>query len=548
MIRRMPPRGAKVGTRLGTPLLLAALAFAAFALNWTVAQRGLFFYDYSIVFDGGWRIVQGQVPYRDFFMAQPPGVFLLMGAFFKLAGVSFASFAMLPSILNAAGALAAYGSLSLLCEGRRGPALLGGLLTAIWLHPPTGVLMVEQAAYTFNLVALFCAISAARSGSRWADAGWAAAGACWAMAAWTKQNAGLFFLPVLACAIPLALQRLQRGWAAAGRVAVLFAAGVALVSGPMLGWLWLRSDLPLAWHHMVEIPSTFAAQRMSATPRELAEQMAYLGDHHASTRWLAMACYAATAAAIAVRLRKRPDGPAWLAAAALPAAALASQVLFSLSMLNEPENALAYLGLAAGAAAALAGRLPRGVVAAGVIWLLAGWSALYGYRVASERLANQFKGARFTERVALPRANGLYWGEPTPMGSRVPHVERAQFEGLARYLEARGSNFFIFPVSTILYGLLQKPSPQPWLFYLEGHSFATSDIPRMDALAVANLEKHDVRIFVQEQDSWLGVERIERMPLLHDWISRHFEHTRDFGPFAVWERRADKPSEVAGVR
>jgi hypothetical protein len=442
--------------------------------------------------------------------------------------------------------LAVFVTLHLLFERRRWPALVGGLLTAIWLHPPIGVLMVEQTAYTFNLFALLCAVAANCSRHRWAAAGWVAAGASWAMAAWTKQNAGLFFLPVLACAIPL-LQ--ARGAITAGRSALWFGAGVSLVTGPILAWLSFRSDPALAWHHMVEIPAAFAAQRMAATPWDAFLRVLYLhASQQASTRWLALACYAAVLAALIVWLRTRPRDPLRLPATLLPVAALVAQVLFSLSMLNEAENALAYLGLAAGAALGLLARLPRHRLAVGALSFFAGWSALFGYHVAVERRVNQFASARFTELVALPRVSGLYWGAPTPLGRKVTNVEKQEFEALARYLKARKCNFFVFPASTILYGLLQRPSPQPWLFFLEGHSFATSDIPRMDQLALDSMRHHDVRVFVKEQDSWLGVERIERMPRLHAWLTQSFAHTRNFGPFEVWERRDGTTREVAGVR
>src|SRR5690349_21181100 len=47
--------------------LLGVLAFS-FLWVWEVGHRGLFMLDQSIVFDGAWRMVQGQVPYRDFVM------------------------------------------------------------------------------------------------------------------------------------------------------------------------------------------------------------------------------------------------------------------------------------------------------------------------------------------------------------------------------------------------------------------------------------------------------------------------------------------------
>ena len=46
-------------------------------LNWFTGHRGLFLNDQSIVWDGGWRILQGQVPYRDFWMPLGPVPFVI---------------------------------------------------------------------------------------------------------------------------------------------------------------------------------------------------------------------------------------------------------------------------------------------------------------------------------------------------------------------------------------------------------------------------------------------------------------------------------------
>src|SRR5688572_7754987 len=43
---------------------LAVVAFA-FVFVWFVGHRGVFLLDQSILFDGAWRVFQGQAPYRD---------------------------------------------------------------------------------------------------------------------------------------------------------------------------------------------------------------------------------------------------------------------------------------------------------------------------------------------------------------------------------------------------------------------------------------------------------------------------------------------------
>ena len=69
---------------------VSAAAFAV-AVVWIVGHRGIYLYDESTVFDGGWRIVQGQVMYRDFYAPYGPVVYWLQGQFFRVLGVSFSS-------------------------------------------------------------------------------------------------------------------------------------------------------------------------------------------------------------------------------------------------------------------------------------------------------------------------------------------------------------------------------------------------------------------------------------------------------------------------
>src|SRR5688572_16285307 len=64
---------------------LAVVAFA-FVFVWFVGHRGVFLLDQSILFDGAWRVFQGQVPYRDFYSAFPPVAFFIQALFFRISG------------------------------------------------------------------------------------------------------------------------------------------------------------------------------------------------------------------------------------------------------------------------------------------------------------------------------------------------------------------------------------------------------------------------------------------------------------------------------
>ncbi len=71
----------------------AALVFLGtfLFLYWTVAHRFVLSYDEGIFLDGARRILDGQAPYRDFFILMGPGSFWLQAAMLKLFGMTLAA-------------------------------------------------------------------------------------------------------------------------------------------------------------------------------------------------------------------------------------------------------------------------------------------------------------------------------------------------------------------------------------------------------------------------------------------------------------------------
>ena len=103
---------------VATSCLLFAIGLG---VNLTFGRRGFLPLDQSIVFDGGWRLVSGQVPFHDF--VAPSGLVpsAIQAAFVSVLGVSGAVWAAglkpySPYILAGAGLLLAYGFLRFLAQ------------------------------------------------------------------------------------------------------------------------------------------------------------------------------------------------------------------------------------------------------------------------------------------------------------------------------------------------------------------------------------------------------------------------------------------------
>jgi hypothetical protein len=107
-----------------TALGVTAASLAAFILYYGNRQFGGF--DHSIVVAVGWRLFQGQVPYRDFVCTLPPGFFLGVKYAFQLFGIRWTSILLVTAILASASFLWTY----FLLRGLLGSRLIA-FLTAL---------------------------------------------------------------------------------------------------------------------------------------------------------------------------------------------------------------------------------------------------------------------------------------------------------------------------------------------------------------------------------------------------------------------------------
>ena len=114
--------------------LSALTALFAFFYNQEVGLISFHPYDTSIVWEGGYRVALGQIPFRDFFSPVGPVIFWALGLFFKLFGVSYKTFVSFASVQNAMMAALAI-AVVLAWGGDKKRALGAGVITAFWASP-----------------------------------------------------------------------------------------------------------------------------------------------------------------------------------------------------------------------------------------------------------------------------------------------------------------------------------------------------------------------------------------------------------------------------
>jgi hypothetical protein len=537
-------------------LLSGLIVLFAVGFNWVTATRGIYLYDYSIVFDGAWRVLQGQIPYRDFAMSHAPLAYFLLAAAFKWFGVSFGTFIGFASVLNGIGVLA---SIRIARRLAPGTEFLVGIVTAVWYLPIMGFPQIEHVAFCFNFLCLWCLTEFEDSKSLTAYFFRFLSGFLLFCACMTKQNAGTFFAPILLLYLSfLAFRNLKDKFLSI----FVFCCGFAFALSLFLAWLWLYCDPLLFKHHFFDVPAKFGGDRIARllSPMQFIYKVVLGITPLSSVQVLNLFAYLALGLVfIKLALRSYSFKGINVSRSSILLGLVLFHYLFCSSMMNQPESGMPFLGLMAGLTitlfretlSGLELRFTEGHPLENRLALSSSHSLLtlpflmmfvllfvQGAKISWQRTANEFTvWTTFLEPISFPALKPLKWGAPTLQGvSNEFAISSAQFEGLIRFLEKRDQKFFVFPVSTILYGLLNKPSPAPWLFFYEGHSFAKEDLPRLDNQAIANFQELPVCIWVKESDSWIGEHKeLYKLPKTFAWLNQNFKKVQQFGPYEVLE-------------
>ncbi|TGN00185.1 ArnT family glycosyltransferase [Leptospira dzoumogneensis] len=135
-------------------LIPCSIFLFGFFYNLHFALIGFQPLDGSIVFDGGWRILNGQIPFKDFSAPAGTTPSLIQAFFFSIFGVNWISYLVHSSLFN--GLLGVISYLWFRKEG--GNVFLSTLLSflsVILFYPPIGFPFIETHSFFFSILALF---------------------------------------------------------------------------------------------------------------------------------------------------------------------------------------------------------------------------------------------------------------------------------------------------------------------------------------------------------------------------------------------------------
>jgi hypothetical protein len=527
----------RLGSAAGAALT-AVLFAAGAALCLHYGRIGFMPLDQSIVFDGGWRLLCGQVPFRDFTVPAGLTPIALQAVVFRLFGVSWFAYCLHAALLNGLFCVLVFRLLGRLEAGAPAAAFYA-FLSGVVFYTPFGVPYMDQHAFFFSLAAVAALVEAMMPGPR---RGFWLGLVPWLLAAayLSKQIPSVLLFPLLG-SFPFLLVRRER------RSAVRTLATSTIVLAGLLAAATLAVDRSLLAEYFFTLPAVEGGRRLAA----LLDRDGFAGQAAELTRAARLLALAPTVLGALLlgfsRLRgaHEPDRlPHWLRPA-LTLYLLAVCAAFVMATDNEGENGVPFVFAAVGLVhaelrARRGGRWRHAPAAMGALVLLSATDALgFNARVNEPRMVHELDGvasAAPRESVALPpalafmewRLHPFYRFRPNDLAQVVAH------------LRSEEGAIYVFGDLTILYALTGRPSAGPALWLHPGLTLPEPEHPGFEAWEerlVDDLERRNVRFVVRESRQTYSGLRLSQFPRLIAYMQAREGSHFSFGPIDVFELR-----------
>jgi len=547
----------RLGKAFDIIFCLLILAFS-FYLPFESGQRGFFAFDQSIYFDGSYRILIGQIPYKDFVIPFGPMVFWIQAVFFKLFGINYSSYISSAAITNVLAVACSILILRILFPFRRFLSYISGLVTAAWFYSPFGTIYVEQTAFFFSLLAITAILVTLHAKDRYPAAhGFllSASGIFTFLSCISKQNAGPpFFLLCILLLIAISMPKIKNiGWNM-----TIYSAGFIGSMALFFIWLTCYSNLEIFVRYFFQIPSNLIGVRLLEHGwLGLFKNLFFM---HRMPTFFKLGGLVIIFTALSALLpwfcgpdKYKDEQKRLLLSCTICIFLVIFQNYFTYGTNNQLENGLSFTGIILAINTGLlfhllrhipmmtqniaAKNISKGVVAAAIF--ISSYSAAFmliaGTDVSLHRVVQDiFNGSTFTKCFSEQKLKSLKWGYPTEI--RGSTVTGKDITDLLGYLKSENKNIFIFPDFTIFYALLGVPSPQPVLWFHKGLTYPVQYDEMLDNWIVRDLIKNKVEIVIIEKSSFIGTDfRLNDFPVLKSYIENNFRETGQIGIFKIYK-------------
>jgi hypothetical protein len=518
-------------------LILLAVFALGVAVNLYFGRRGFLPLDQSIVFDGGWRILNGQLPFRDFTAPSALVPSLMQAPFFAFFGVTWFALCLHAAVVNGLFCAAVFAFLRL-CQATLAEAAVGAGLSAFFFYPPTGTPFTDQHSFFFTMLMFLAVAVGSLDTNIWrVRLAWVLVPALFVLGLLSSQIPTAFAAVCVAVWV-LANPRRAPGWMALLAVGVL-AVGVVLILAAAIFQLDLRS----AWSHVIVTPFQQGSAR-TPTPGILMPLRMVLGTVRRLPLWANLwSLYLAIASIVLVPLaaKRNTAWPFHLWALVAMIVATGGFVAYSKTPIDAGLGlAMAIAGVGAVVLRSATANRRWQAAALAVMAIAVGRDTVRFVRVVdspgtvhkafSRQEADAAEG-RLPEALSFMR-----WSRG---GS---HYEPDELTSLVRYLREADGDFLLIGDSTVLYGLTGKVSPSPVLWFDAGLTLPRTEspeFPAFEAELIARVRTFGVRRIVLEgARTWGGVS-LAAFPTLREMAASKGCGERRFGDVRVLEMCSD---------
>jgi hypothetical protein len=514
-----------------TGAMLLGLFVLGVGVNLVFGRRGFMPLDHSIVFDGGWRLMSGQVPFRD--VAAPSGLVpsAMQVPFFLLFGVTWFALCLHASVINGLFCVAVYALLRLCGAARVDAAFFGGL-GAFFFYPPMGTPFMDQHSFFFMTLMFLAAAAGTVASGRMELAAWAAVPMLFTLGFFSGQIPVSFGAVCVAVWVACHPRRATR-WMpalAAGTLCVAACIGVA-------AWLW-HIDLVSVLTYSVTAPLGVAGDRTARAgvmgPLRLVTATLIRFPAWVKLWSLDVALVATVPLLVVHRSSGRSGLPVWV----LLSCILATAAFMAYTRTLVHSGLALAMVIVALVATGLRDALPRtagAVMMAGLALLAIRDTAAFVATVDAPRIEH----VRYDPHEADRAAGHLPAGLEFMRWSRGPSpYEPDELTALIRFLGNVDGNFLLIGDATILYGLTGKPSASPVLWFDPGLTIPPLGSPafaEFEARLLERLRRNNVRRIVLERPlTWTHVA-LDDFPRLVQLTSNGACGEQRFGGVRVME-------------
>ncbi len=526
------------------------MATLAFGLTCIFGHWGVYSFDQSIIFDGSWRILAGQVPYKDFLMAFTPISFAIQALFFKLCGVTWTATVISAATLGAILTLSVIRTMVILFGAKqRTLALITGGLVGISFEGIHGTLWIENCAFFFCFLGIQIVCESIHVRPRIRALPVFFAGVLAGLAFLCKQNAGPLAFALLLAMIIISAPLTPRT-IITSILAFLIGTGVAI--SVFILWLFVYSDPHLFAHYALQVPSAVGRERLHKFGMFFFPTLMSLVS--GTTTWCNAAALGVGSFVLfrwwsqrKTDMHLMADGRSRLSLLLLVVLPF-MQAIFQALTLNLSPNILFITPLTLG--------LTAGVCAqwfsdSTYLPLLRSILILFSFLLTTEIAHSVYTRdvmiaypphAKLAEKLTIPPLNHVSWINPTyATNARVvmPDTEGIilpqDVEKTYQYLSTCEQRFFVMGDSNYLYGITGVTPPGPMLYFQDNHYYTTEDLPALDDWTLANLKRDNIRLVVEEKRMFCySVFPLEKT---RQWIEKNFSPGPVFGHYAILLRK-----------